>query len=356
MKPTISVLLNTGRSGHSMIGLPDQHHFNYTLQALQRQSRQDFELIISDYIKEHRKYDWSKKNNLNFPVYHVPVDCLEKQMGYSAISHTKNTGITYAEGQYLVFLDDCCIFESGYLDKIIRIWREKKTFPNPLHTKNLGDNHHIGADGKQIVDCRFQILDQRGVDEVVDDIHIYGYQTCSLQAALRINGFDCMLDLGSRNLEDTSYGERLKLAGFHVSIHRTLIVVEQEHLKIGAYPDNEKSPWCEGEEKDPIKYKENIKCNGPFYQLSMERSGEDRIRANRRGLNDEERKKVDPCYLLHDGICALSGVGCNWLNPDGSSNHMKHPDAQVFLDNPPVFDLPRLRQERLAIKQNYKVK
>jgi hypothetical protein len=59
--------------------------------------------------------------------------------------------------------------------------------------------------------------------------------------------------------------------------------------------------------------------------------------------------------MLEGRICKSSGVECNWLNPDGSSRHMKHPDSFLIFTNPSNFDLAMARNDRLLVKEKYRV-
>ena len=84
--------------------------------------------------------------------------------------------------------------------------------------------------------------------------------------------------------------------------------------------------------------------------MSHERKGADYFVANRRKMNEEEKKKINPCMMIAEDLCKSSGVGCNWIG-----KHMIHPDAQILFSNPPIFNLTNLRNERLATKEKYRV-
>jgi glycosyltransferase involved in cell wall biosynthesis len=347
-----------------MTGFPDQHHLQFTIEHLRRQSFQDFEFIISDYIYEHRSKEIDLKSirPTNFPVYHVPIRHSKfKDLGYAAISACKNNGIFYASGQILVFLDDCCSFECGYLGKIYDIISTQHTFPNPLHVKHTGTNHQLDGSGKQIRDCRFVLFDQLGTDVIVNNSDLYGYMTCTLEAAIRLNGFDEMFD-GSRQLEDIDLGKRLKLAGYKISIHKNLVAVEQEHSKIA--PDhNDHHPWHKDIQMIEPNFKKNMKCNGPWIMIKQEmRTGEDRIKSNHRAMTANEQDKLINCYKFNPcpspgsgPRCGVSGGGCNWSKDSKLFEHMTDPNSQIYITNPPIFDIVAMRSTCMASKEGFRV-
>ena len=359
MKTSISIILNTARSGNAMIGFPNVHHFNYTIGALRQQMFKDFELIISDYIYDRRNFDWNTIDlTMNpFPIYHVPITHSQAHRdNYVAIAGTKNNGIMFAEGRLLFFLDDCSHLNGRLLQDIFDLYIRRGLFPNPLHIKDMGADFARTADDKIVQDCRFQLLDHHGVDEMIDTFHMYGYATMSLEAALRLNGYSEIFDF-SRQMEDQSMGERLKAAGYHISLHRNLVVKEQEHLQLSPQPVGKPgiNTWSEADE-DEIRFGPSLKCNGPFFYIEQERQGEDRIKANHRGLNAAERAKVKPCYLLDGTLCKASNLPCNWLDGEGRDRHMALPESERIFSNPPIFNLAEERQKRLLTKESFRVK
>jgi len=355
--PEISVIINTARSGYSMLGLPGVHHFKYTIDALKRQSYKNFELIISDYIWDKRQFDWDSIKRNFFPIYHVPIThSIFKKHGYVAISGTKNNGIMYAEGNILIFLDDCCTFESNFIARIIEAIKLKKIFPNAWHKKEIGSEIKYDGNGNPVIDSRYVLFDHYQKDIIIDNFHMYGYSSMTLEAALKVNGFDELMD-GSRQLEDIDMGERLKRAGFHISFHKDIFVVEQEHTDLAPEPDARgENPWSDNKKEDPVKFNNNLKCNGPFHFIKNERKGNDSYLANHRPLNAVELEKVRNCFLLSkrdDGspLCRASNGGCNWID-----KHMKDSMAEfLIVQNPPVFSLEEERKKRLAEKKKYLV-
>lgn len=352
MKPRLSVILNTARTGYSMHGLPEVHHFNRTIEALNNQVFKDFELIISDYIHKDRGFDWGTVK-ANFPIYHVPITHSEfHRRKYCAISATKNNGISYAKGEYLVFLDDCCTFNPTFLRDVMTQYVTRNLFPNALHIKQIGGQDHLGSDGAQVRDCRYQLLDGLNVNEIINNFHLYGYSSCSAAAAFELNGFDEMYD-GSRQLEDIDFGERLKAAGHKISLHRKIFIYEEEHLKISLKKSDSDSPWNVHKEGDTAGIRDNLRCNGPYFYLKKTRERRDYIEANRRPLTPEESKQIKPCHMRGaDNLCRASNVTCNWKEED----HMTGLDAQVYLTDPPVFSLYEMNRINVARREGFRVK
>ena len=334
--PFLSVVLNSARPGFTMHGRKDVHHFNQTLQSLAAQTYRNFELIISDTIYDIRGFDWSKVGYPGYSVFHVPVThSLSKNMGYSSISATKNNGIMFSSGKMLFFLDDCSELPSNLLDIIVREYQTKKVFTNAMFIKKIGNE----LNGR---DCRWDILERAGVDSLTNKTDVYGYMSFSMDAALKIGAFDEILDHG-RQLDDVDIGKRLVLAGYKIAINKQAFVYEQEH-------SNES--FC-GEKG--ITFKTDIKCNGPIVYLKYERRrGEDRIKANHRGFTGEEIGLLRPCYKLAGETCVASGRGCCMIQ--NKAAYMQHPDCDIYIANPPIFNLANQRQIRLSQKNNYRVK
>jgi len=354
--PIVSVVMNTAHGNRSMTGFPDQDHFVFTIQALQRQTFTKFEFIVSDYIHDKRNFDWRLAGNCRFPIYHVPIEHSQaKNTGHCAISSTKNNGIMYSSGEYIVSLDDCCIFESKYLEKIYNYWQQMGVFPGALHIKDKGSDTLRNDEGLEVKDCRFKLLEDRKVDLLINEIDMYGYSSFSMEAALKLNGFDEMYDFG-KGLEDTDMGKRLIAAGYRISIHKNLIVKEQQHLNVAIDPVTRPKGYNPTQNDSSFDFKPNTHCNGSYIFMKLEkRIGEDFIKANHRQMTAEEKAMMNPCYKLDrtgDTVkCLGSGRGCNWID-----KHMVLPEAKIWMEQNPVFSLAEERNDRLNRKEKYRVK
>lgn len=349
--PIVSVVLNTARSNFPMIGLQETNHLFYTIDALKRQTYTDFELIISDYIHKDREIDWSECPGVNFPVYHVPIShSWAHSNGYCAISAGKNNGVMNSSGRYIIFLDDCCTFEKDFIFRIWKNWAQRKLFTNALHRKIVGTIDFTDENGKQIIDCRYEYF-KDGSNERVNNFHMYGYSSMSMEAILKINGFDEMFD-GSRQLEDIECGERLKLNGFNLLLSKLVFVNEQEHLEVGRGPERNDCPWHTSKGND-IKLNPNLRCNGIYFYLKTLRPLEQRMLANCHVLTVDEKNKIKPCCMLEGKMCKMSGLECNWIDENG---RLKYMDVEDFIyNNPPIFNLREMRESCLLTKENYRV-
>lgn len=221
--PSVSVILCTNKPHNIMKGLPEVHHLAYTINnALKRQSYKHFELIISD--AHGLEFPWVR--NTQFPVYHVPVD-----HNPPTLQAARNNGLATASGDFLIFLNDCCNFESMFINKIIETWEEAGTFPSPLWIKECMNREIRIPGGGFVRDPRFDIFEKLEQDNlVVDEFDLDGYLTCTLEAALQVGGFN-------ERRDTVDFGERLKKAGFHTSIHRRIVVKEQEIVYEPTIPD-----------------------------------------------------------------------------------------------------------------------
>lgn len=352
----LSVIMNTARPNMSMPGFPGTNHIFWVIEnSLRQQTFTDFEFIISDYLYESRQINFKEIRPVNFPIYRIPIEhSIWKDNGYVAISATKNAGAMYASGDLLFFVDDCCRFRPDLFKRIVDIYHKTGTFPNPLHIREDGESDAIGPDGKHVRDCRFVYFygadgKPSGPASIVDNFDLYGYATVSLDAIIRVNGYDEMFD-GSRQMEDMDMGRRLKSAGFHLSLHRDLTVREQRHCMAGK-AEHQKTEY-EKKLVDLVDFKENLKCNGTYFGMRNFWTGERFYKANAFGLDAADWKRLENCYLFDMSRkgCALSGRGCNWLE-----HHMKHPDARKYLTNPPIFNMAQMRNQRLQVKERFRV-
>lgn len=213
-----------------------------------------------------------------------------------------NTGIMAAEGELLTRIDDCSQFDEGYLQ---RIWDEYQRgyWLQAMHVRYLegkpsrvdeeymekgyegvyGYTHleknereallrRVYGEEGLVRDTRYPVVRARGGRMVGPPEWFYGYSSLTLEAALRVNGFNELFD-GDKSQEDQEMGLRLSMAGYRDLFlldvgHQ---VVEHEHLPI---PDHVIA-----------RDQGNIKCNYSLYLLSQRKG---RWRANAERLTDEE--------------------------------------------------------------------
>jgi len=311
-----------------MIEKPDRCHLSYTLASLARQNFKNFEVIIADCLYATRFREPFDTYGLD--VYHVPVESQWIERGYPAISASRNAGITFAESELVVFVDDCSLLPDYALECYVYWYKKKKAFANALHIRMRGDKA-VGFD------TRFELLQPNGPSRFrFNSFGVCGYMSASLEACLKLNGFDEAFD-GSRQLEDGDFGTRLRAAGYNLVIDRELVVYEQEHG--GPIAPN------------GSLYRNPPRCNGPWaWWRNDDRPGE--FAANTRDWTEDERRRVRPCSYLDGRICRYIGRECNMWGADGRHTHIDVPDE--FL-TAPVFDLTARRERALQGKEHYRV-
>jgi hypothetical protein len=163
-------------------------------------------------------------------------------------------------------------------------WQGMKFYTNPsVHTDWYS---FLGFEGKRVsMDHRYEKLfhgNQREVQVIPPDWY-YGISTVSLEAALKLNGYDLNFD-GDSVLNDIDFGHRLHMAGYNnLAMFRDSYIIEA-YAKLGWHPK--------------MKPRIEIKCN---YALMLYNRMISRCRAN------EPLSQADVDSIIHD-IC---GHQCN---------------------------------------------
>lgn len=344
MSYDISVILPTARNDYPIIGLPSIHLFEPTLSSLSKQTFTDFELIIVDSLYERRKliHGFSE---LPFPITHIPVHpdhsfWLDHKRW--AVCGALNTALVHAEGELIVRIDDCSEFDENFLQ---RFWDgyESGVWPLAMHVRYLGGEpakfdeeykekgyearysetfesdekfavlRRIYGEGGIVRDTRFQFVEKAGGKLIAPHDWMYGYSSFSLEAALKVNGFDENFD-GDKSLEDVDFGSRLTMAGYEGMFQLDIDhwVIEHEHEPIPEYAIT--------------RNVKPIKCNYALYLLNRNRL---RFRANCDLLDEasidfiKEESRRSPCSPKSD-----------FYDEDLEGSWFK-----LWADNQHVFDL-----------------
>jgi len=350
--PEISCILCTARHDYPIIGLPDTHLFKPTITSLCKQRFKDFELIIVDALYGQRRsmHDFS---NLPFPVKHVKPDPRHSfwlGKGLWNICGMINTALLYAEGDLIVRIDDCCeIPDRDYLKKFWEYY-ESGLFALAMHVRyHAGKPARVNQDYlKSGYEAKYAQMPQDdigallrrlyGENGIVRDTRwptvervgrmkappdwFYGYSSFSLEAALKVNGFNELFD-GTKGQEDQDFGVRLALAGYgdRFLLDKDLWVIEHEHL-----PAEVQSP-------------PTFKCNLGLILWEKRRRA---YRAN------EERLQMENCELIRDEICpsCLNYRRCHGERLGGKFYVEDDPLFKEWLENQNIFNL---REERLGV-------
>jgi len=312
----ISVILCTARDDYPMIGLPDTFIFEPTIRSLENQTFDDFELIICDALYDYRK-DYEIDKKASFPVKHIkPKPSVWDKIGAWRVCNQLNTAIMHCSGELIVRIDDCCSFGPEYLKKFWD-WYKRGFFAQALviyhhgteplrnteETKELyhktftspavkGETYEeivkkldlLYKPGEIIRDSRWRFFEGEGVCSGDMRTWYYGYGSFSLDAIIKVNGFDENFD-GAKSLEEVDLGSRFYMAGYRdLILDESLTVIEHFHG-----PVSKKAIWYDG--KPP-------KCNYALYLLNQKKN---RYRANSDKLTEEDLRYIweetcrEPC-------------------------------------------------------------
>jgi len=345
----ISVITPTAREAYSILGQPDLNYLDPTIKSLAKQIFKDFELVIVDALHDSRDYDFS---SLPFPVKHVPVHpshrfWLDRKRW--SVCASLNTGIIHSEGELIVRIDDCSEFDSGYLE---RCWENylKGVFLLGMHIRyHAGKPARInkeyveeGYEAKYrenfdaeksaellkrlygengfVRDTRFLLVEARGGKMLAFRNWMYGYSSFSIEAALKVNGFDENFD-GDKSIEDQDFGNRLWMAGyknmFMLNVNHT--VIEHEHKPI---PENIIARGLKP-----------IKCN---YALHLINERSHRWRANVDDLSEDDYR-----FVIEESLKPPCSPQPSFYEDDCAGKLFN-----LWKDRRPNFDL---REERLNL-------
>ena len=299
--PSISVIMPTARDEFPIIGMPELHFLEPTLRSLRKQNFKDFEFIVVDAFHEERPDMFSCHP---FPVKHVPVDPRHRfwlDRGRWGVCGQLNTALIHAEGELVVRVDDCSEFDESFLTRFWEtyesgLWalamhiRFLKGKPARLNEEYLAEGYeaqyfdkwdegergaHLkklyGEDGL-VRDSRYGIVKASGGKMIGPYNWMYGYSSFTLDAALKVNGFDELFD-SDKSLEDVDFGSRLEMAGY-----RDMFSLDVEHQCI----EHEHKPIPE--RLIPSGQKP-IKCN---YAVMMNNRQRKAYRANARSLTSSD--------------------------------------------------------------------
>lgn len=356
----MSIIYTTAREEYPLIDLPNVSHIKIFLDCLTRQTFKDFEVIISDALykkriemmeKKELSYDFS---SYPFPIRHIDPNefswALKK--GLWGVQDGINYGIIHSDGELLLWYPDCCElvnndslqlwwdwYQKGYFAQALFVFYKggKPLMVNDAANEGIvsGGEHNQPIDKiresyklmvelnylKDIVrDHRWKYVEENkngpGLFYPIGQ-QFFGYTSFSMDAALRLNGYDSNLD-GQKSLTDVEFGMRLEKAGFQFVCDKNLWLVEHSQYPVS---------------KD-VLFGMPLKSWKSNYSIIMLNDAKKKITANDYKLTPEELEWI----VAH---------GAKWDNPRLSPGCKEYDLLMDWYNNPPIYNLRELRNKRL---------
>jgi len=291
----LSMIQITARANYPTAGREDLHLWEPTLQTLAHQTFKDFELIVVDVFYDERP-DYFKEHNYGLKIKHIPATPNPwHKWGLVQTCSQFNKGIIHADGELILTDADSSMLPPNLLEQLWKHYQDgyfvslgfgaDLTFATELYERKLnaegiyefktgiwqgtqleeakkrsivptGWYSFLGYKGLVIMDHRYRQLfanSNREMTLIKPDWY-YGISTISLEAALKVNGYDTSFD-GDSALNDVDMGYRLVQAGYNkLAMFRDSYIIEA-YAKLGWHPKM-RSPRPE------------IKCNFAILQFN----------------------------------------------------------------------------------------
>ena len=331
----ISIIYGTARGDYPIIDLPHTHQFTPFLDSLELQTFKDFEVVISDAMYNDRNYDFSK---YSFPIKHIdPTEfSWARKLNLWGLQDGFNYGAINADGELLLWFGDCCELPNINSLQIWWDWYQKGYFAHALVIYYKGNKPHYVEDvlndtNSNIPLDKLKILVNEGsIKDIIRDSRwkfveesengifycggdtFYGYSSTSLDATLKVNGYDSNFD-GCKPLGDVEMGIRLDRAGYKFVCDKRLSIVERIHNNVSL---------------DPIQ---GFRSN---YSLIMLNNQKEKITGNDYKLTPDELE-----YIIEHGT--KHGI------PRYEVGTPEYNTLMNWFNNPPIFNINQLRQERV---------
>lgn len=312
----LTVLLATARAPQCFTHHQDWNQFDVLARCLERQTYQDFELVVvTPFVEGAKQVLDGRVKSTVVP----PRDTPWRRARMFAVASARNTGLVYTRGDWVFLLDDCCEFTLDLLERV-NDWAQKGTAVAVIDCKANGT----------INDARWPLFEKKangGASIILrgqDNPTPQGRISFPLAAAVAINGYDEHFD-GARGLEDMNFSRRLMLHGVPFAMDRNITMNLHDHL---GYPD----AVIDNEDQ-------NGRCCNTIHTLT--RSGP----ANREQYTPDEKNKILHCmYWRDDSKCGYYNHASDCAYPKWAKNG--HPVARdIMLKNQEgLFDLGAARR------------
>jgi hypothetical protein len=329
----ISVVLNTARFDYPMIGRPNTHLFEPTLDSLKKQTFKNFELVISDVRYDYRK-DFFSNHTQPFSINHFKPDSnywLDNKL--VAIAYTRNQGIINAKYNFIVFLDDCSELKNvNYLSTIYSwltyITQHKLKYVVSAITEYYENNQPLlhsstyypaldpEDNGKPMTLNEDKTMKKEGLEFYFrPGCYAGGYLGLTMDTLYQLNGYDEMYD-GTKGLIDSDLALRLVNLGFNSILDSRLRVIEHHH-----------KDFYDITERDKNVFKGvQTKCNFPLIQTRLNRKKE----------------------YTKSNIDAISLDELDFIKKWHETYEFPYTeDIKRCVSNPPIFNLQKLREAKL---------
>ena len=289
---------------------------------LHLQTFKDFELVIVDGVAD--RVGGLRPAVIEFPFTHVhPRQNLWTRNKKVAISTYRNSGLSWARGELIVNLDDCC--ELGPLHTLFYwlTWSKYQTCLSACWPES-GDSR---ADG-HVIGIAHRLHPSTLGEEIRPQPQVYGFGSYPRKVAIELNGYNEWFD-GAQGLEDFDWSTRLCQAGVKMALKA--IPGFRIHAQSGH------DPSVIDPEQPLLKC-----CNLAWW---MSRVWQQTTVANRPYDEDTARGLTGPCLLLESGRCRhhMLSVDCGYL-PKGFAA-TRHPLAwEGVMDGCNGFKLADLRR------------
>jgi hypothetical protein len=227
----ISILCQTARANYCIPNRPDYHLFELLLDSVEKQDfvyLSEVEVIFIDARYASRRELFGsdghtfKDKKYTCTIKHVDqtADNPYFKKGRWVESLALNKGIIAADGELLMTtVDRSWLLSTNLLTKAWDYYKNENKFLL-LGWIPAGEF----ANGPEHQDHRYQVLRKEGlVTKKVSGSWFYGYSFYSLEAALRVNGYDVGLDC-LKCMTDCDFGLRLEAVGYNFIMDTSVVM------------------------------------------------------------------------------------------------------------------------------------